>query len=133
MARKRSLEDGGVMDQDQDGEVVQVLDPSAPAPVPELAPGMSTHPLKVGGEVKASAVSMSDAEKAAKVAVERPVRKFVVTRGGVITIDGFRTRLREGKEIDDLNYDIRKLALQGIHLREVEGATGAAAPIPEGY
>lgn len=130
MARKRS--DGGGVEGGGD-EVVQVIDRSAPEPVPELPPNTSTHPVKVGGEVRASAVAPSDAEKAEMVARERPVRKFVVVRGGVVTLDGFRTRLREGKEVDDLNYDIRKLALQGIHLKELDGEAGTAAPVPSGY
>ena len=45
------------------------------------------------------------------------VEKFVVTKGGIIVANGARTRMGEGKVIDTLNYDIKKLKQQGIKIR----------------
>lgn len=61
-------------------------------------------------------------EKPAKVrppkATPAPVvKKWVVTRGGMIVANGARTRVAEGKIIDELNFDIRKIRSQGIQLR----------------
>lgn len=54
--------------------------------------------------------------------IEGPtVRRFVVMKGGVAQVGGFRARLKEGKEIDTLNYNIRDLQRQGIRLREITG------------
>lgn len=49
------------------------------------------------------------------------VRKFVIMRGGVAQVGGFRAKLKEGKEVDTLNYNIRDLQRQGIQLREITG------------
>lgn len=72
---------------------------------------------------------IADAKAAEKVKVAvdpdaeqiGPVKRFfVVTRGGTAQVSGFRTRLREGKEIDNVNYDIRALQRQGIRLSEID-------------
>ena len=74
---------------------------------------------------KGSAVKPSDDEP------EGPrVRYFTVVRGGVAQVNGFRTRLKEGKEIDTLNYNIRALQRQGIRLAEID-STKRDEPIEE--
>lgn len=61
--------------------------------------------------------------------VEGPkVRRFVVMKGGVAQVGKFRARLKEGKEIDTLNYNIRDLQRQGIRLKEITGMD-TSAPI----
>lgn len=55
-----------------------------------------------------------------------PPRRFRVTKGGTIFqggemgTGGYRTTLREGKEISALHYDIRALQQQGIRLEEIK-------------
>ena len=56
----------------------------------------------------------------------RKVRKFEVTKGGpysapgVGASGGYRSMLREGKVIDEMNYDIKAVQAQGIKLRELQ-------------
>ena len=47
------------------------------------------------------------------------VRRFVVEKEKNISQNGIRSILREGKEIDELNYDIVALQKQGVKLREI--------------
>jgi len=46
-------------------------------------------------------------------------RRFRVIKGGNISTGGVRATLREGKELDERNYDIRNLVRQGIRLEEI--------------
>ena len=48
------------------------------------------------------------------------VKRYVVTKGGSILNNGFRVTLKEGKEIDSLNYDIVHVQRQGIRLQRAE-------------
>jgi len=64
--------------------------------------------------------STSESTSAETTAAATPaVRYFRVERGGYILQKGYRTRLREGKVVDSLNYDLKKLVTQGIKLTEV--------------
>lgn len=47
------------------------------------------------------------------------VRRFVVEKEKNISHHGIRSILREGKEIDENNYDITSLQKQGVKLREI--------------
>jgi hypothetical protein len=54
-----------------------------------------------------------------------PVKRYLVVKGGRVQTqpNGLRTTLNEGKEIDELNYDIKLLKSQGVKLDELN-ATG---------
>jgi len=53
--------------------------------------------------------------------VEGPQAKwYVVIKGGVAQCNGVRARLKEGKELNDLNYSIRDLQRQGIRLAVID-------------
>jgi hypothetical protein len=53
--------------------------------------------------------------------VEGPQAKwYVVIKGGVAQCNGVRARLKEGKELNDLNYSIRDLQRQGIRLAKID-------------
>lgn len=120
---------------DPSQEQIQTLDPTAATAIPEadLDPGESTHPLKDGGHVAGSALRPEDVAKNEAVAKEKPIRRFRVVQGGVVLTNGYRTRLHVGKEIDDRNYDIRRLCLQGVRLEEITGQDPNAIHIPTGY
>jgi len=45
---------------------------------------------------------------------------YRVVRGGPVLENGFRTVLKEGKEISTLNYNVKKLIQQGIRLVEFD-------------
>lgn len=48
-------------------------------------------------------------------------KRYRVTRGGyILTPSGYRTILREGKELSDGLYDIERLKKQGIQLVEID-------------
>jgi hypothetical protein len=51
------------------------------------------------------------------------VKRYRVTRGGMALMKsgsgGYRARLKEGKEIDSLNYDVRDLQRQGIRVERI--------------
>ena len=52
-------------------------------------------------------------------------RRYTVTRGGSVSQPGpggtgYRTVVREGKVVDNLNYDIDKLLAQGIKLEALK-------------
>lgn len=50
-----------------------------------------------------------------------PVEYFRVVRGGYVqSPGGVRSQLREGKEIDSLNYDPARLRQQGIRLERIQ-------------
>lgn len=49
-----------------------------------------------------------------------PVEYYRITRGGYVqSPGGVRSQLREGKEIDSLNYDPARLRQQGIRLEKI--------------
>jgi hypothetical protein len=85
-------------------------------------------PEEVGpDEILGEAVVKGDATaRNPKTAPEqRKVRRFEVTKGGpysapgVGTAGGYRATLREGKVIDEMNYDINAVRAQGIKLNEL--------------
>lgn len=115
MARKRS---------ESEEEHITVVGNSAPEDVDV------TTAFVHGGAIVADAVA-ARATTAVPTAEIRKARRFVVRKGGMISATGYRTMMREGKEIDDLNYDIRSLAQQGILLEEVLEVK--SMPIPAGY
>lgn len=65
--------------------------------------------------VKASAVE----KKPEKPVEVKPVKVYRVTRGGYALVNGYRTRIHEGKEVDELNFDVARLKAQGIQLTEI--------------
>lgn len=91
------------------------------APIPESptlaggAPGVvaSSHLGSNPAVVVATAVNPEDIE------ASPTVRRFVVEKEKNISHHGVRSILREGKEIDESNYDINSLLKQGVKLREI--------------
>ena len=113
---------------DESEQHIQVLDPNGPRDVP-LAPIQFSHAMgDEQGPLVDAAPIRGDATARNKPIPEdaeiRQVRRFRVVRGGSILVrgsatGGYRTMLREGKEIDDQNYDIRDLQRQQIRLVEI--------------
>ena len=90
------------------------LDAHAPgAESAKEAPPIVQTRIKPGAEV-------DDSEAAA---LAPKVRWFRVKKGGTVLENGFRTRLKEGKEINTANYNVRKLQQQGIQLEEFDPVT----------
>jgi hypothetical protein len=52
------------------------------------------------------------------------VKKYVVTKGGVVLNNGFRTTIKDGKVVDGLNFDLAHLQRQGIRLQRQETFEG---------
>lgn len=78
--------------------------------------------LRTDGQLKPPAVDYDDL-------VENPgppVKRYVVVKGGRVqtSMNGLRTQLNEGKELDALNYDIELLKRQGVKLEELPLKTG---------
>jgi hypothetical protein len=48
------------------------------------------------------------------------VKKYLVTKGGQVLVNGMRTTVKEGKVIDARNFDIAHLQRQGIRLQRYE-------------
>lgn len=98
----------------KDGEHIEVLNH-------ETEPG--DVPLEdVNDEARAVIVADATAknpEPAAEAAPE--VRYYRVIKGGpVLMPNGMRTVLKEGKVFNNLNYDPRRLQMQGIKLERAE-------------
>lgn len=79
--------------------------------VPEVECGELASPRFRGSAV----VPNPDAEAAAP----KP-SWYRVIKGGTVLENGFRTRMKEGKEINNINYNIRRLQQQGIVLQEFD-------------
>lgn len=94
--------------QQQKEEHTQVLDDG---PIPDVTlPPVSNE----------SAVVADATRKNPVTPVKAPdVQYYRVIKGGPIQAAGYRSVLREGKEIDSVNYDIRALQQQGIRLERV--------------
>jgi hypothetical protein len=107
MARRRS----GTEKAEKKDEHLETLSSGEP---PEGELSYATESRKKG-----DATTKKVAETAAEEVPPTPPRAFRVVRGGKILARGYRTKLREGKIIDDLNYDIAQLKQQGILLEEV--------------
>ncbi len=87
------------------------------APIAE-SPGVAgkvvaSHLGSNAPEVVATAVNPGDAEGSPVV------RRFMVEKEKNISHNGIRSILREGKEIDENNYDIASLVRQGVKLKEI--------------
>ncbi len=83
--------------------------------VPEVAPPAYTTDSEVVADAK-------EKNKPRKADAPPPIERkwWRVTRGGyVLDKAGYRTKMREGKELDNLNYDIKRLKSQGIRLEEI--------------
>ena len=111
MARHPTNSSGG-----KDGEEIEVLNPNpepAEVPLPEV-------------DDAAAAVVVADATSKnpplppnAPPAPEK--RLYRVLKGGMALMPtGMRTLIKEGKVIDNLNYDVRRLQMQGIRLERLE-------------
>ena len=50
-----------------------------------------------------------------------PVKRWRVTAGGHVMLDGMRVPMRVGKEVSELSYDVNQLKLQGIKLEPITG------------
>jgi hypothetical protein len=72
--------------------------------------------------VNAAPVVADATQKNPPVAAKGPkVEYFRVTRGGFVqSPGGVRSMLREGKEIDTLNYDVNRLRQQGIRMERIQ-------------
>lgn len=90
-------------------------------------PDVELPPVTNENQVVADARAKNPKPKAEQVG-PKP-RYFRVTRGGMILHNGYRTRMPAGKEIDDLNYDIRKLQQQGVQLQEISPEDRTGAPM----
>lgn len=72
-------------------------------------------PVFVPSEVVADAT-----EKNTRAAAEVPPPKWYrVIKGGLVLEGGFRATLKPGKELNELNYNVRRLQQQGIVLEEI--------------
>jgi len=76
--------------------------------------------------VVADATANNDPDREASVP---PPKYYRVVKGGMVLENGFRTRMTEGKELDSLNYDIRRLQQQGIRVEEIQAADRSGAPL----
>lgn len=98
MARKTTMIESGE-------ERIEVLNPADTVPEGQLPTGDS--------EVVADATAKNP-PLPQDVEVPTP-KRYRVTKGGMFMAHGgYRAKLHEGKEIDTLNYDIKKLQQQGI-------------------
>ncbi len=72
-----------------------------------------------GGECE-PAVDFDDLAEQAKIGP--PVKHYIVTRGGRVqtNANGQRATISQGKQLDDLNFDIQLMRRQGIEMREVQ-------------
>lgn len=101
----------------QADEDLQVLVPGDPNNAPEVQ-------LEAVGEskIRGSALDHNppSAEDAAAQAPERKL--YRVVRGGMYADPNTRSRtqIRPGKEVDNVNYNIRDLQRQGIRLEKIE-------------
>ena len=98
--------------------------PVPPKPAPVAAFKIEVPPLNDAVR------SVLVADATAKALPETPapeevpvVKRYVVVRGGQVLQNGFRTMIKEGKEIDSLNYDVAHLQRQGIRLQRAETFT----------
>lgn len=98
--------------QDDKNESVQVL---GNGPIPDVR--LDDPSAMTAGTVGSAVRDDPDAE------AEAPKPKWYrVIKGGIVLDGGFRARLKEGKEINSLNYNIRRLQQQGIMLQEFDPA-----------
>lgn len=103
----------------EEQERIEVLNASDEIPDATL-PDVGSEPRVVGN-------ALDRAPKRAEE-LQAQVRYFRVLRGGYfLDRSGVRALMREGKEIDNLNYDIRRLQQQGIKLQEINEADRTAA------
>jgi len=101
-------------------EHVEVLNDG---PIPEVEAPYSTE-----SEVVADAREKNKPPPAAAKPPEVKVpRVFRVKEDKRALVNGYRTILRAGKEIDELNYDIRRLLSQGVKLEEIDPKDRAGA------
>lgn len=121
---------------DTANEHVQVLNPGGPREV-RLAPRGFAHGLPPGVDDESlveqppmvdGAPIVADATARNKPIADKdvppPVRKFQIVKGGSALVKGsasggYRATIREGKEIDTANFDIRDLQKQGIRVKEI--------------
>jgi hypothetical protein len=90
--------------------------PLSEATIPER--DMGRNPTITGNEVIGDATRRRNPEAEAAAPKRRYYR---VTKGAVVRdpTTGFRARIRDGKELDDANYDIASLMRQGVKLEEI--------------
>ncbi len=86
------------------------------APIPEATAKNAVAASHLGSN-SPDVVSTSFDEAAALESP--PVRKFRVETEKNISHNGIRSILRQGKEIDENNYDIAALLKQGVKLVEI--------------
>lgn len=105
MARRRSSKD-------KEQEQVEVLKSGE-------IPDADVDTTAADGTVKADATAKPS--RTSPTADPPPEPKvYRVVRGGRILANGYRTTMRAGKEVDNLNYDIKRLQSQGIVLEEIK-------------
>ena len=96
----------------------------------ETAEVLSNAPV---GRVDAEDVGQRDGlVRGSAVDPEAPppvVDRYAVLRDCQFTHNGFRVKLTAGKTIDNLNYDVKHLARQGVKLRKLEDGEDAADAI----
>jgi hypothetical protein len=91
-------------------EFVHSLNSVDPSGIPEVQASYDNT-----GPIIGSALEEQDPE----VIANAPKAKWYrVLQGGTVLENGFRCRIKEGKEINSFNYNIRKLQQQGIRLVE---------------
>lgn len=103
-------------------EKVEVLDDSPPPTDDE-----TIGPDEIRGRdgtLNPPAVDLDTIEQEAQLGP--PVKRYRVIKGGRVQTqqNGNRTMVIPGKEIDELNFDIRLMKQQGIELEELAAKTG---------
>jgi hypothetical protein len=96
-------------------------------PIPEVEPKYDTT-----SEVVADAREKTPKREEPKA---KPPRCFRVLEDKRVLVNGYRTMLRAGKEVDEVNYRIGKLIQQGVKLQEIkpEERIGAIGSSLDGY
>lgn len=98
----------------RDDEDITVLSDQEPADVP-LEPVNDAERSVVVAD--ATQKTLETAPPAEEVPV---VKRYVVVKGGSVLVNGHRTTIKEGKIVDNLNYDLTHLQKQGIRLQREE-------------
>ncbi len=80
---------------------------------PGVSANLGTRPAIVLTDT--NTVTEEEQAKNAEVAVQ--VQRYIVEADREVGINGHRCKLRTGKILDSLNYDIRKLQQQGVKLK----------------
>ena len=96
--------------QQQHVEVLNHSNPMDESGLPEVKLSPSPESYEAGSAIR-------DEDMEAALDAPKPLWYRVIV-GGTVLENGFRTRMKEGKELNSFNYNIRKLQQQGIKLQQ---------------